>query len=106
MPTDPSLASPEDVFTLRRRPPSEKLLDTGFRQLTLALASAVALVLLGIFLTVFVEARQAIAQFGLTFLTTSDWDPGNDTFGAWVAIYGTLVSSLLALVIAVPLGVW
>ncbi len=105
MPTDSSLASPEDVFTLRRRPPSEKLLDTGFRQLTLALASMVALVLIGIFLTVFVEAREAIAQFGLSFLTTSSWDPGNDTFGAWVAIYGTLVSALLALVIAVPLGV-
>ena len=105
MPTDPSLASPEDVFTLRRRPPSEKLLDTSFRQLTLALASVVALVLLGIFLTVFVEAREAIAQFGLSFLTTSNWDPGNENFGAWVAIYGTLVSSLLALVIAVPLGV-
>ena len=41
----------------------------------------------------------------MSFLTTSNWDPGNDNFGAWVAIYGTLVSSLLALVIAVPLGV-
>ena len=49
MSTDPSLAAPEDVFTLRRRPPAEKLLDTGFRQLTLAMASVVALVLLGIF---------------------------------------------------------
>ena len=70
MSTDPSLAAPEDVFTLRRRPPAEKLLDTGFRQLTLALASVVALVLLGIFLSVFAEAREAIAQFGLSFPTT------------------------------------
>jgi len=105
MPTDPNLASPQDVLTLRRRPGSEKLLDTGFRQLTLFLASVVALVLLGIFLEVSVQAREAIAKFGLSFLTSSDWDPGNDNFGVWVAIYGTLVSSLLALVIAVPLGV-
>jgi phosphate transport system permease protein len=105
MPTDPNLASPQDIFTLRRRPGSEKLLDTGFRQLTLFLASVVALVLLGIFLEVSVQAREAIAKFGLSFLTSSDWDPGNDNFGVWVAIYGTLVSSLLALVIAVPLGV-
>lgn len=94
-----------EAFTLRRRPPSEKLVDIGFRQLSLALASVVALVLLGIFLTVFSGAREAISNFGLSFLTTSDWDPGNDRYGAFVAIYGTLVSSLLALVIAVPLGV-
>ena len=111
MPTDPSLAapqvpgSPQDAFTLRRRPPSEKLVDIGFRQLSFSLASLVAIVLLGIFLTVFGQAREAIGQFGLNFLTTSDWDPGNDNYGAFVAIYGTLVSSLLALVIAVPLGV-
>ena len=40
-----------DQFTLRRRPPSEKLVDLGFRQLTLCLASVVALLLLGIFFT-------------------------------------------------------
>jgi phosphate transport system permease protein len=111
MQTDPSLAgqqvpgSPQDAFTLRRRPPAEKLVDIGFRQLSFSLASLVAIVLLGIFLTVFGQAREAISQFGLGFLTTSDWDPGNDNYGAFVAIYGTLVSSLLALVIAVPLGV-
>jgi phosphate transport system permease protein len=102
--TDPS-PSPRDVFTLRRRPPSEKFVDLGFRQLTLALASMVAIVLLGIFLTVFQGAREAIAQFGLNFLTTSGWDPVNEDYGAFIAIYGTLVSSILSLLIAVPLGV-
>ena len=94
-----------DAFTLRRRPASERLLDIGFRQLTLCLAALVALVLLAIVLTVFHGSREAMATFGLKFLTTSSWDPVNGTYGAFTAIYGTLVSSLLALLIAVPLGV-
>jgi phosphate transport system permease protein len=93
-----------DAYTLRRRPASEKLVDQGFRQLTLALASVVALVLLGIFIVVIEGSGEAVAKFGLGFLTTSAWDPVNDDYGALTAIYGTLVSSLLSLVIAVPLG--
>ena len=96
--------SSREVFTLRRRPPAEKLVDVGFRQISLVLASMVAIVLLGIFLTVFEGSREAIAQFGLNFLTTSAWDPVNEQYGAFTAIYGTLVSSLLSLIIAVPLG--
>ena len=94
-----------DAFTLRRRPPSEKLVDLGFRQLTLCLAAVVALLLAGIFYTVFHGAGDAFRAFGFRFLTTSSWDPVNETYGAFVAIYGTLVSSLLSLLIAVPLGV-
>ena len=99
-----SAAVSADAFTLRRRPASEKLVDIGFRQLTLCLASAVALVLLGIFYTVLHGSTEAFHAFGLSFLTTSSWDPVNEQYGAFVAIYGTLVSSLLSLAIAVPLG--
>jgi phosphate transport system permease protein len=95
----------EDLFTLRRRPPADRLIDTGFRQLTLGLAAMVAVVLLGIFLVVLQGAREAMAAFGLRFLTTSAWDPVNGEYGALIAIYGTLVTSLLSLLIAVPLGV-
>ena len=105
MTPDTPVAVNADAFTLRRRPPSEKLVDLGFRQLTLCLASVVALLLLGIFYTVFHGSTDAFRAFGLSFLTTSSWDPVNEKYGAFVAIYGTLVSSLLALVIAVPLGV-
>ena len=104
-PVNPSLNLAADAFTLRRRPPSEKLLDLGFRQLTLVLASVVAIVLLGIFLTVFQGAREAISAFGLSFLTTYSWDPVNDDYGAFIAIYGTLVTAILSLAIAIPLGV-
>jgi phosphate transport system permease protein len=50
-------------------------------------------------------SRPSIQKFGLRFLVSSDWDPVNDVYGALPFIYGTLVSSLLALVIAVPLSV-
>jgi phosphate transport system permease protein len=105
MTTDIRPLGDADAFTLRRRPPAEKLVDQGFRQLALALASVVAIVLLGIFLVVFDGSKEAIGRFGLSFLTTSGWDPVNDQYGAFTAIYGTLVSSVLALVLAVPLGV-
>jgi phosphate transport system permease protein len=104
MTTDFRSAAKADAFTLRRRPPAEKLVDNGFRQLTLALASVVAIVLLGIFLVVFQGSQEAIRAFGLKFLTTSAWDPVNNEYGAFTAIYGTLVSSLLSLLIAIPLA--
>ena len=97
--------APSDAFALRRRPLQERLVDQGFRQLVVALASIVGIVLLGILLTVLSGSRQAIAAYGLNFITTSDWDPVGDRYGAFTAIYGTLVTSILSLLIAVPLGV-
>ena len=100
--TVPSLS---DSFSLRRRPMRERQVDQGFRLLVVALASIVGLLLLGILLTVIGGSRQAIAAYGLSFISTSDWDPVGDSYGAFTAIYGTLVSSILALLIAIPLGV-
>ena len=80
-------------------------MDQGFRQLVVLLASIVGIVLLGILLTVLAGSRQAMGAYGLSFITTSDWDPVGDRYGAFTAIYGTLVTSILALLIAVPLGV-
>jgi phosphate transport system permease protein len=94
-----------EAFTLRRRPGLEKLIDNGFRQSTILMAAMVAFILLAIFATVFLGAREAISTFGMKFLTTSAWDPVNERYGAFTAIYGTLVSSLLALLLAVPLGI-
>jgi len=97
--------SRSEAFTLRQRPASEKLVDQGFRQLTFVLAAMVAVLLLAIFVTVLKGSWEAIHTFGWSFLTTSAWDPVNEKYGAVTAIYGTLVSSLLALLFAVPLGV-
>jgi phosphate transport system permease protein len=79
--------------------------DQGFRQVVVVLASVVGVVLLGILLTVLSGSREAMASFGLGFLTASDWDPVTERYGAFTAIYGTVVTSILALLIAVPLGV-
>ena len=98
-------APQKDLFTLRRRPASDRLVDGGFRNLTIVLASFVAITLLAIFITVFQGAMEAMQTFGLTFITTSNWNPVDNEYGAFTAIYGTLVSSIMALVIAVPLGI-
>ena len=50
-------------------------------------------------------SRLALQKFGWHFLVTSDWDPVNDVYGALPFIYGTLVSSAIALIIAVPISV-
>jgi len=97
---------PPDLFSLRRRPPQEKLVDEGFRVLSVALASLVGLVLLGILLTVLFGSREAAARFGLRFLVLSDWDPVSDTYGAFTAIYGTIVTSILALLRVLHLHFW
>jgi phosphate transport system permease protein len=98
-------AARPELFTQRRRPVWELMLDRGFQRLVVVLASVVGVVLLGILLTVVGGAQEAVARFGLNFLTSSDWDPIGEHYGAFTAIYGTVVSSLLALLIAVPLGV-
>jgi phosphate transport system permease protein len=70
-----------------------------------AFAACVPLLLVLIALAVGVAAWPALRQFGFSFLTSSTWDPVNGTYGAAPALYGTLVSSLLALVIATPLAI-
>ena len=50
------------------------------------------------------SARESIAKFGFQFITSSEWDPVNDRYGALPFIYGTVVSSALAFAIAVPLS--
>ena len=94
-----------ELFQQRRRPVWELLVDRGFQKLVVLLASVVGVVLLGILITVVGGAQEAIGRFGTSFLTTSSWDPVGEHYGAFTAIYGTVVSSLLALLIAVPLGV-
>jgi phosphate transport system permease protein len=94
-----------ELFALRRRSNAERVLDRSFLQVAVGLAATVGLLVLAILFTVLSGAWEAIRTFGISFITTSDWDPGSDHYGAFTAIYGTFVSSGLALLIAVPLGV-
>ncbi|BAZ17213.1 ABC phosphate transport system permease protein [Calothrix sp. NIES-4071] len=54
---------------------------------------------------IFKQAQPAIAKFGFSFLSGIDWDTGNDSFGALPYIYGTLVTSVIALLFSFPIGV-
>ncbi len=80
-------------------------IDRIFLGLTCAFACLVAVVLLWITASLFSTARPAIAEFGLGFITTNRWSPVEGIFGALPQIYGTVMSSIIALLIAVPLGV-
>ena len=91
--------------TFQPRSQAEKSLDRGFLWLTRILALGVAGVLLFIALVVAFKALPAIQKYGLGFLTTSDWNPVAESYGALPVIYGTIVSAAIALLLAVPLGV-
>ncbi len=71
-------------------------------------ATTFGLVVLGLpvlmVLALLFASRLSLSKFGLGFLTGTTWDPVKEQFGAWPFIYGTVVSSLLALVIAVPVS--
>ncbi|AII43485.1 phosphate ABC transporter permease [Synechococcus sp. KORDI-100] len=95
----------DQLYRLRHRPPSERLVDIGFKNVVVILASMVALILFAILLVVFLGGLESMGRYGWSFLTTSNWNPVDDEYGAAAAIYGTLVTSFLSLLIAVPLGV-
>jgi phosphate transport system permease protein len=70
------------------------------------MASATILLITGLLVyELFINSAESRSKFGWNFLVTSTWDPVNDQFGALPFIYGTLVSSALALLIGIPLGV-
>lgn len=78
--------------------------DRIYRATILFFALCVPLLLLLIFVEVGLAGWPALRHFGLGFLTSSAWDPVNGDFGAAPAILGTLITSLIALVIATPLA--
>lgn len=88
------------LATLRR----QRFQDFIFHKITLAFALGVLVVLAGIIISLAIGAWPAFKEFGPAFITTVEWDPVNDQYGALIAIVGTLVTSLIALVIAFPLS--
>jgi phosphate transport system permease protein len=79
--------------------------DRIFNLVTVGAAWVVLLVLLGAALSMAWGGRLAFKTFGLRFITSSDWDAVAGNFGALVPIYGTLVTSIIALIIAVPVSI-
>ena len=79
--------------------------DQGFTRLIYFFAVITVAVLFLMGWVILHEALPAIKQFGLGFLWGQDWDTGNQIFGALPYIYGTLVSSAIAILFAVPVGI-
>ena len=90
---------------ISRKRAASRFGDRAFKWLTLLMALAVfaLIVLIGRELTL--GSRLALHRFGWHFLVSSDWDPVNEVFGALPFVFGTLVSSAIALVIAVPISI-
>ena len=78
--------------------------DLIFLNVTRLCALLTLAMLLGILLSLVYGALPALQKFGLSFLWRNEWNPPMDQFGAVVHIYGTLVTSLIALLIAVPVS--
>ncbi len=79
--------------------------DTIARLLTFLFASFIILAALGIVYVLWYDSGPARQKLGWSFLWSSEWNPVTEKFGALPFIYGTVVTSVLALLIAVPLGV-
>jgi phosphate transport system permease protein len=79
--------------------------DNAFKWLTLLMALTVFVLIALIGYELFHGSHLALQKFGWHFLTSSEWDPVNDVYGARPFIFGTLVSAAIALVIAVPISI-
>jgi phosphate transport system permease protein len=92
------------VLALEHRPSRHVVADDGFRWLSTAAAVLVLLVLSAAALSMLWGGRTAFSTFGLGFFWSDAWDPVGQRFGALVPIYGTVVTALIAMVIAVPVS--
>ncbi len=106
-------ASPYDNKNMERsdpmdRPPEERRSSPWIDKVFSAAAHGAALLtlalLIGIIGSLVVGAWPAISKYGLSFLWNSEWDPVQENFGGLVMIYGTLMTSFIALLIAVPVS--
>jgi phosphate transport system permease protein len=79
--------------------------DARFRLLTQAAAVVVVAIFAGVVLSLFIGGWLALKTFGFSFLTTQVWNPVTEHFGALASIYGTLITSALAMLLAVPVGI-
>src|SRR5690348_88389 len=103
LPAEPEIVEPRPgsrVASLFRRSHGDRV----FRALLTAAAVIIPLLLALLIWQLWGEAHLAASRFGLGFVTSSNWDPVAEKFGALPLIFGTLVSSIIALVIAVPLS--
>src|SRR5205807_10141115 len=87
-----------------RHAAGQRLRERVFRGATFLAALLVLALLGGVALSLVVGSWPALARFRLGFLTREIWNPVTDQFGALAPVYGTLVTSLLALALAIPVS--
>ena len=78
--------------------------NARFRTLTGLAALLIVLIFAGIIVSLVIGAWPAIQAFGIHFIVSSDWNPVTQKFGAFPAIYGTIVTSVIAMAVALPIG--
>ncbi|MDX8479366.1 phosphate ABC transporter permease subunit PstC [Mesorhizobium sp. VK24D] len=79
--------------------------DMVFRAATRASAILVLVLLGGVAISLVAGSWEALSKFGFSFLTSEAWNPVTENFGALAPIYGTVVTSAIAIIIAVPIGI-
>ena len=94
-------SAPDTRVAVARR---QRVLDVLFHRITQAFSLLVLAALVGIMVSLFINAWPTFKTFGLHFLWRVEWDVVNEEFGAAIAIVGTLLSAGIALLIAVPLA--
>ena len=82
----------------------QNMLDILFRNATRLCAFAVLALLTGIIISLVMSSSLAIKTFGFGFLSSAEWNPVTEKFGALVPIVGTLATSIIALLIAIPVS--
>jgi len=92
------------MHTLDTRLKRQNLLDITFRNITRLSAFAVLALLIGIIITLIMGSMPAVKAFGFGFLTSSEWNPVTEQFGALVPIFGTIATAGIALLIAIPVS--
>src|SRR5437762_14319941 len=80
--------------------------DVAFRNITRLAAIAVLVILGGVIVSLVIGAAPALQAFGFNFLIEQRWNPVTERFGALAPIYGTIVTSFIAMLIAVPVGLF
>lgn len=102
-------ATPTPVMTAGNPTPASPnnknaLMDTLFKNLTRTFAFLVFILLAAIMVSLIYGSHESLSKYGLSFLWLNDWDPVNQVYGAVVPIVGTLLTSFIALIIAVPVS--
>ncbi|AWU97703.1 phosphate ABC transporter permease subunit PstC [Azospirillum ramasamyi] len=90
--------------SIARRARRQRMIDAVFRNSTLFFALLVLLILGGVTVSLIGGALPALREFGFGFVTSEVWNPVTDQFGALAPIYGTLITSVIAMAVGIPVS--